>query len=114
MGIYKDVRLEFRKPNRISSAYIYTKNINPYSAQMGLEVTIDDMIINRDDLLITILSPGGNQIFNKKRRILETAIFETIDIANPELWYPNGYGKQPLYTLILESANSNLRINFGI
>lgn len=28
----------------------------------------------------------------------------TFDYPNPELWYPNGYGKQPLYNLTLEIA----------
>lgn len=114
MGIFRDVRLEFRKANRISSSYIYTKNINPYSAQMSLEVNIDDIIVDQDDLLITILDTNGQQIFSKKRRILESTIYETIDIVAPQLWYPNGYGKQPLYTLILESINSTHQVTFGI
>lgn len=114
MGIFRDVRLEFRKPNSISSAYVYTKNINPYSAQIALEANISNLIIDLDDILITILDPDENQIYAKKRRILDAAIYETIDIPTPRLWYPIGYGEQPLYTLVLATSNSTQRIKFGI
>ena len=38
-------------------------------------------------------------IRNTKKLIREKELSENITIENPMLWYPNGYGESPLYTL---------------
>jgi beta-mannosidase len=69
-----------------------------------------------------VKTPAGNVIYSNKRRIVENYIEETIDIDNAELWYPNGYGQQPLYTLDLkiykdinnDSISDSRTVKFGI
>lgn len=114
MGIYRNVSLEFRKENEISSHYIYTKDINPLSAQLWLTVEIDNFCDNGEQLGIEILSPEGECLLSKKRTILSNKIYERIDIRNPQLWYPNGYGDQPLYTLKLSRGEKEKVSRFGI
>ena len=114
MGIYKDVRLTFRKANELENVYVYTKRITPFSAQINAEFTFRDVEPETEDVNIRIYSPDNKLIFAKKRRILKETMDESFDIVNPELWYPNGYGEQPLYTFVISTDNSKKEIKFGI
>ena len=68
----------------------------------------------------TVFAPDGNIIWQNKKLIRERELSENITIANPELWYPNGYGERPLYTLSVKITDENgillnsKSINFGI
>ncbi len=114
MGIYRDVRLVFRKGNEIDNAYVYTKSINPYSAQIKLDINIRDVVPETEDITIEIYGPDGELVFKKKRTILMELLEEHIDIVEPKLWYPNGYGEHPIYKLVLTTPNSQKTIKFGI
>ena len=46
-----------------------------------------------------VISPDGFTVFEDKRFCNEEFCKHYIDIENPQLWYPNGYGNQPLYKL---------------
>ena len=57
MGIYRDARIAFRESNEIESIYVFTKDINPYSAQLKLEVSFRDFELCDDKAHIEIISP---------------------------------------------------------
>ncbi len=114
MGIYRDVELKFKKVNEIKNFYLYTRSINHLSAQLDLTVELADFADKGDELSIEIVSPDGKTVFSKKRTLLVPKIHEWIDVRNPLLWYPNGYGEQPLYTLILSTPTSEKTFRFGI
>ena len=114
MGIYRDVRLTFRKANEPDQVYLFTKNINPYSAQMQLELTFRDFLQQGEQISFEIRNPEGDVCFRKQRTILQPNMLEYIDIRDPQLWYPAGYGQQPLYTLKISTATSEKVLRFGI
>ena len=114
MGIYRDVRLTFRKANEPDRVYLFTKNINPYSAQMQLELTFRDFLQQGEQISFEIRNPEGDVCFRKQRTILQPNMLEYIDIRDPQLWYPAGYGQQPLYTLKISTATSKKVLRFGI
>ena len=115
MGIFRDVRLVFRKPNEIDNLYIVTKSINQYSAQMKLSVALRDFKLSLDEYIgIEIKDPNGKLCFSKKRAAVYENFSEYIDIVDPALWFPNGYGKQPLYTLTVTSGECVKSVKFGI
>ena len=114
MGIYRDVRLVFRGENEVESCYIYTADINPYAAQLKLEVAFRDFVDLGDTVTMKILDPDGNVVFQKERTILQDHLYEYVDVVSPKLWYPLGYGEQPLYTLVLTTKTSQKTEKFGI
>lgn len=114
MGIYRDVRLAFRKNNEIKDFYLYTKNITPYAAQLSLQINFRNFVKDGSTARIEIFSPKGETVFAKERTLLEDSLQEIIDIPSPALWFPNGYGEQPLYTLRLQTAASQKEYAFGI
>lgn len=114
MGIYRPVRLAFREKNEIDNIYVYTHDINPYSAQIKLEISLRDFCDCGDVVHIEICAPNGKTVLSKDRVALQQKIYETIDIANAELWYPIGYGDQPLYTVTVSSPTSSKTEKTGI
>jgi len=41
-------------------------------------------------------------------------ITHTLEVENPELWWPNGYGPQPLYDLTAEANGQSIRKRIGL
>jgi beta-mannosidase len=114
MGIFRDVRLVYRNQNEIDSFYIFTKDINPYSAQMQLNITLRDFTPSYDLFSIEVFTPDGKLCYKKSRALLKESYVERFDIRAPQLWYPNGYGAQPLYKLVITTPNSKKEFLFGI
>lgn len=114
MGIYKGVRLTFRKANEIDNVYIYTDEITKNCAKVKIQVNIRDFKSFCETCNIKIIAPTGEIIYEKEHDILNDCINETVEILTPKLWYPVGYGEQPLYTFIVSTPSSNWTEKFGI
>lgn len=52
-------------------------------------------------LAITIITPDGESI-NETIKTSKYENYINLDIANPKLWWPIGYGEQPLYQVIVK------------
>jgi len=85
------------------------KNLSNASASGTLKASFGDTTVTKQ----VTLAPGESSIK------LSPAEFPQLTVQHPRLWWPNGYGKQELYTLKLsfsqgnnESASKQLR--FGI
>lgn len=113
-GIWRPVYLTFDNKLRADSVYVYTKDIDRYSAQIAIETSFVNYN-SGGDVVCELSDPQGN-IIRKISYYTEEAMHRTyIDIADPQLWYPTGYGAQPLYTLrILVDGKPNLEQKFGI
>lgn len=46
---------------------------------------------------MTLTDPQGRAAWEKDRLIVEPVMDESISLPHPQLWWPNGYGEQPLY-----------------
>ena len=114
MGIYRDVRLVFRRPNTVAGVYVTTEEILPGSAQIKVAVDLSDFQNNGDRLSFSVADPGGNVVFAKSRTLLDPTVEEWIDIPGARLWYPNGYGEQPLYTLTVSTPAGETSVVFGV
>ena len=114
MGIFRDVRLVFGKANEIDNVYVYTKDVNSDYAQVKINVELREAIRNGDSVSFEITAPDRKVCFSKSRTILKDSLYEYVDVKNPKLWYPAGYGAQPLYTLKITTPSSSEIIKFGI
>ncbi len=121
MGISGDVSLEVLRPDRFDNIYVYTESINDYCAKIVAKAAFKD-VTGETFVNFTLLSPDGRELIKRSRRICvaaknatETVITERIDLPSPELWYPIGYGEQPLYTLVLDIDGKEInKTVFGI
>lgn len=112
-GISRPVYLEFDDEFRIDNVYVYTDTVDEY----GAVVRVSGQAANYDPgsmVNIAITAPDGSEIYKKKEYITTRDFDETICIENPELWYPAGYGAQPLYNLKISYAEGSFNQKFGI
>ena len=114
MGVFRDVRLVFRRPNTVAGVYVTTEEILPGSAQIKVAVSLSDFQNNGDRLSLSIADPDGKTVFEKSRVLLDPTVEEWIDLPDAKLWYPNGYGEQPLYTLTVSTPAGETSVTFGI
>ena len=97
-GIWRDVYLELGSGFAVQNAYIYTEALCGSSAQIAVEAELDGYE-NGIMLDIRVDDPCDNCVYSH-RVFCQEPLFRTyIDIPNAQLWYPHGYGDQPLYTL---------------
>jgi len=100
-GIIKGVYLYADSCTEIDNLYIYTDSVDDYSAQVRLDVNFKS--VGEDTWLHTVITgPDQKIVFENKKLIVEKNMYQFIDIVDPKLWFPNGYGEQPLYQVHVE------------
>ncbi len=112
-GMGGDVYMEeISDETTIDNTYIYTKNIDEESAQVGIDVSFKQL---------------NNKIYNFSIYFGETCVKKcpkycaedflrlSFEIANPKLWWPVGYGEPNLYTLKIDDGENIIHSeDFGI
>lgn len=91
-GIWRDICLLGINEARIDSVYITQHHEN---GTVDLELDVEaDVICEDADLsyTVTLTAPDGTVTSYPDSP-------ETISVENPQFWWPNGYGAQPLYTV---------------
>lgn len=97
-GIWRDVYLDFTESFSVKSAYIYTEQILANSAQIVVEAEFENYQSGKV-IEIEVVDPDNKTIYRHRKFCKEPFLKEYIDIPKAELWYPLGYGKQPIYKL---------------
>ena len=112
-GISKSCYLEFDNCPRAVDTYIYTEQIDEFGAQL----VCDTNFVRYENGLtykITLEDPQGNMVYANTRYCEESWHREYITVENPQLWYPVGYGEQPLYILKITCGQEVLQHRVGI
>ena len=112
-GISKSCYLVFDNSPRATDTYVYTDQVDEFGAQL----VCDTQFSGYDQGLtytITLEDPQGNPVYANTRYCEESWHREYITVENPQLWYPVGYGEQPLYTLTITCGQEVLRHTVGI
>lgn len=98
----------------VDNIHVYTKNIDKYSAAVGLEVNFESGFNGRI-IDFEIISPNGQTVIKKERYCDAENYRFNFDIVSPALWYPTGYGEQPLYEIVIKDKDRIIhQEKFGI
>ena len=103
MGIFREVYIEAEGASYIKGVYISQTHVK--NQEGGTDVTLDFNIDAQNpagcESLIYILDPQGRSLCFDG---------DSYTIKNAQLWWPNGYGEQPLYTVsvVLIDADGNM------
>ncbi|MGC8765015.1 MAG: beta-mannosidase [Brevinematia bacterium] len=109
MGIYTPPFLKCYSVARI-------KNVNFSQTHYGntvnlkFEVEIEKFVSKDLVLSLMITSPSGAE-FPYETEVKDNLCFIEIEIDNPFLWWPTGYGKQYLYNLEIRLSDGNKMID---
>ena len=86
------------------NVYIVTTDVDDESATVRADVTFSGEYEGRV-LEFLIISPDGSVVGRTSKYCQEDFVRVDFDISNPQLWYPLGYGEQPLYTFAIKDGN---------
>ena len=105
-GIWKNVELLKVKKAGFTSTYIhqeFNEDMSKVSIRVRCKAFIEEFItekpeivLNKDsgfDIKVSVTDPKGSVIFENADG------YSDLTIDNPELWWPNGFGEHPLYTV---------------
>lgn len=112
-GIYRPVYLSYKNGIDVKDVFVCTDSIDRFSAQLYVEIEFENTG-KGEVATLEIIAPDG-------KTVAQTAFFadlpkfiRRIDVPSPELWYPAGYGDQPLYTIRVSVGENLLERTFGI
>lgn len=107
-GVWKEVYLIGWKKARVRDIWIPV-GIMEGRAQLNLELEIE--LMENSTLDVPLRISLDKPVLEKKLRLTlpEGKVFIKIPltIQDPKLWFPNGYGPQPIYTLQLALVDNN-------
>jgi beta-mannosidase len=103
-GLWKDVYLEKTPPFWFSNVKFVTEKIINNSAYLRLNYDLKGDLEFFKYVAVKIEN-GSYRYEENVENIEEENNVVRIQIENPELWFPNGYGAQNLYTLTVIAVN---------
>jgi len=103
-GIWRNIGLKFYNYARLDDVYITQKH-RQNKVHLGIRVIFDTWVKKKFNIEVLITSPAGKKIFEKlevnypdiSSKYPDNSCNFNFEIKKPELWWPNGYGKQSLY-----------------
>ena len=128
MGIWQDVKLRVGGEVAIGDAMVISDLNLPDTTLAQLKITVP--LKNRTSKLargvlnvkienIQLQQSYTLQANEEKTIVFDSQQFAGLNIRNPRLWWPNGYGRPELYDLTMEVSSSNVlsdtkKLRFGI
>ena len=96
IGIWKDIRLEGYSGARLAEVHLRQEHAD---RQVLVEVRVAAQRWNEVSLaaVVQITAPNGEVIEKEVSITTDDEVTAKLSISKPELWWPNGYGAQPLY-----------------
>ena len=105
MGIFRNVYIESSNHGFITE--FRHKEVFKSLNEVDLKINVKtELGINRSVLKVSLYSPKG-ELIDTKDVIQNKSNTVSFNIKSPELWFPNGYGKQPIYEVKLELISNN-------
>ncbi len=95
MGIWKDIRLEGYSEARLKEVHLRQKHTQG-NVSIEVRASVEQWGTAQVNLSARISAPDGC-ILDKTAAVNNHSGTVEIEVPNPELWWPNGYGRQPLY-----------------
>jgi beta-mannosidase len=113
MGIFRPVYLEYREGLEIEDVYVRTDAVDRFGAALVAEYTLSGY--DKPGIVeATLVSPDGKTVYRDRFYADRELVVRKMDIPEPELWYPAGYGEQPLYTFTANTGASSYTTKVGI
>ena len=94
-GIWRDIRLEGYSAARIEAVHLRQSHADG-KVTVSAAVSLERWEKQPLKVSMTLAAPDGT-VTQVSGTTPDGSLSLAKEIANPELWWPNGYGKQPLY-----------------
>ena len=108
-GIFRSMSLQCYDDVRLNDLYVVQTH-HEQSVDLTVEVEASILSEGTYQAACTLLSPQQNVVYQHQILLQEETAF-TFCVNHPELWWPNGLGKQPLYEVVIEVFNEEVLIS---
>ena len=98
-GIWRDIALVGYGAARIEQAY-FSQAHEPERVTLTTKIELQKWTADVLEIEHSVTDPSGKVISQKRQTSNATEVLSTI-IEQPQLWWPNDFGAQPLYTVCL-------------
>ncbi|MBO5480232.1 MAG: hypothetical protein J6A63_03470 [Clostridia bacterium] len=112
-GIFLPVYLELGEDFCVDNTYIYTETVDDFAASIRI-LTEFKNYQKTGVVTFEIVAPNGKVVRSQTQYVAEPQTDLRMHIEHPALWWPSGYGEQPLYTLRIMINGEEYRQSFGI
>lgn len=106
-GIIGNVELAFPSYATIKDVFAKTHDFCATSAAIDLRIALDGALEHDCRFKATITDPDGVDVWTLCGRVYTDTLYLQADVPEPQLWWPAGYGEQPLYTLCVTLLGEN-------
>ena len=104
LGLYGEVRIEQKGDAELCHPYV--RVLDAAAGKVHFETGIDAVSDMSADISVTIADPEGSTVASASHKLALTKggneFTADFTIENPQLWWPNGYGEQPIYRVTVE------------
>ncbi|NLY19405.1 MAG: hypothetical protein GX045_10855, partial [Clostridiaceae bacterium] len=100
-GIWRDIYIKGFNSLRLKDVLLRQEH-SESDVKITAEIEVERWSDTEASAKITIEDPSGELLTTKVVKIDGTKAYTDINIENPRLWWPNGYGEQPLYNVKVE------------
>ncbi len=97
IGIWKDLRLEGYSTARIADVHL-RQRLQEGLARLEAGLKVDRWRDESLEMVVIVTAPDG-QAWERRAAVQGQQGLAAVEIPDPKLWWPNGYGEQPLYTV---------------
>jgi beta-mannosidase len=99
-GIWRPVKLDLWDEARLSNVHVRQRDVSIDLAHLVVETEITSELKTTAKIAVDYERSGQKASASRDVGLNPglNHIDIPVDIAHPELWYPNGYGSQPIYT----------------
>ena len=101
-GMWRGVQLETQRNTRILETYYASSELTREGIYLEYGCRFKTDMDTLEGFKIRISGRCGNSYFEDEHPAHFVSMNYSIIIENPELWWPKGYGKQPLYDIRME------------
>lgn len=112
-GLWRDVALEYRPATRITETYYATPEFSENGEGIWLEYALrfETDADTLEGFSVRLTGECGDHCFSDEQPAWFVSMnYETL-VRAPKLWWPLGYGDQPLYTVKLELLHNGVTVD---
>ncbi len=102
IGIWKDIRLEGRSVARLEAVHLRQVHHPGGAVTVRADVRAEAWRDGAFDAVLAVAPLDGRTANEAESRIVDGEAALEVRIEDPRLWWPNGYGEQPLYRVSVE------------
>ena len=107
-GIWRSIRLVAFSLARISDVYFQQKH-NDSSVELDIDIKVETTREQKLGINVS-LSYQGSVVNETAVQINKNSVSLSMNISNPELWWPAGMGNQPLYDLKVDIMTADGKV----